>query len=419
MEHQRQRAALDDFADDREIQLPLLEDRFGKILAAGLQNHQHALLALAQHHLVRRHPLLADRHLVEIEPQADAALRRHFDAGGGQARRAHVLDGDDGVRRHQLEARLDQQLLGERVADLHGRPLFLAVVIEFGARHGGAMDAVAPGLRADIDHRIADAGGGRIENLVLLGDADGHRVDQDVAVVRLVEIGLAADGRHADAIAIAADAGNDALDQMLHLRRVDLAKAQRVHVGDRPRAHGEDVAQDAADAGRRALVRLDEARVVVAFHLEDGGVAIADVDDAGILARALDDPGRLGRQLGQMDARRFVGAMLRPHHRKDAEFEHVRHPPHGGDDALIFLGGKAVLGDDLGGDFGHGAADSEAARRSHPLCGMVIALTHCSCYVPILGRRRIEHDDPRDRRSRGGPVKGRQSGRHRQDILGR
>ena len=49
-----------------------------------------------------------------------------------------------------------------------------------------------PVLGADIDDRIADAGGGGIEDLVLIGDADGHRVDEDVAVIGGVEIGLAA-----------------------------------------------------------------------------------------------------------------------------------------------------------------------------------------------------------------------------------
>ena len=67
-----------------------------------------------------------------------------------------------------------------------------------------------PVLAADIDHRIAQARGGRIEDLVGLRDADRHRVDEDVAVIARVEIALAADGRHADAIAIAADAGDDA-----------------------------------------------------------------------------------------------------------------------------------------------------------------------------------------------------------------
>src|SRR3569833_563799 len=60
----------------------------------------------------------------------------------------------------------------------------------------------------------------------------------------------------------------------------------------------------------RALIRLDKAGMIVAFHLEDGGVAIADIDHPGILARALDHPGRLGGQLLQMGAGGFVGAML-------------------------------------------------------------------------------------------------------------
>src|SRR3546814_11481142 len=77
---------------------------------------------------------------------------------------AHVLDRDDGVGRHQLEAGLDEQLLGEGIADLHGRALLLRVVVELGRGHGGAVDAVAPGLGADVDHRLSNARGGRIED---------------------------------------------------------------------------------------------------------------------------------------------------------------------------------------------------------------------------------------------------------------
>ena len=49
--------------------------------------------------------------------------------------------------------------------------------------------------------------------------------------------------------------------------------------------HGEDVAQDAADAGGRALEWLDRAGVVVRFHLECDAPAVADVDDAGVFPR--------------------------------------------------------------------------------------------------------------------------------------
>ena len=322
--HQLHAPGVGHFADHREIQLPLAEDRLRLGFAAGLQHHEHALLALGEHHLVGRHALFAARHLVHVEPDADAALARHLDRRGREPRRAHVLDGDDRVRRHQLEAGFDQQLLGERIADLNGRALLLAVLGEVGAGHGRAVDAVAAGLRADIHDRIPDAGRGRVEDLVGLRDADGHRVDEDVAVIGRVEIDLAADRRDSDAIAVAADPRDHARDQVPRLRVVGPAEAQRVQVRDRPRAHGEDVAQDPADARRRALIGLDVGRVVVALHLEDRRVAVADVDHAGIFAGAANHPRRLGRQLLQVDARALVAAMLRPHDREDAELDEVR-----------------------------------------------------------------------------------------------
>ena len=210
-------------------------------------------------------PVSRGRHLVEVQLDADAALAGHLDRGAGQAGGAHVLDGDDGVGRHQFQAGLDQQFFRERVADLHGGALFLGIGGELGGGHGGAVDAVAAGLRADIDDGVADPGGGGEENPVRAGDADGHRVDQRVAVIGGMEVDLAADGGHADAVAVAADAAHDAIDDRLGARMVRPAEAQRVQVGDRAGAHGEHVAQDAADAGRRALVGLDEAGVVVAI----------------------------------------------------------------------------------------------------------------------------------------------------------
>ena len=80
-------------------------------------------------------------------------------------------------------------------------------------------------------------------------------------------------------------------------------KSQRIHIGDRARAHGEDVAHDAANAGCSALIGFDERWMVVAFHLEDRRQPFADIDDAGILSRSAYHPGRAGRQLFQMFAR--------------------------------------------------------------------------------------------------------------------
>jgi hypothetical protein len=66
-------------------------------------------------------------------------------------------------------------------------------------------------------------------------------------------------------------------------------ETQGVQGGDRAGAHGEDIAQDAADARGRSLIGFDEGGVVVALHLENDGVAVAEIDDAGVFSGALDD----------------------------------------------------------------------------------------------------------------------------------
>ena len=82
------------------------------------------------------------------------------------------------------------------------------------------MNAVATGFRAEIDDRIADAGGFGVENLVRFGDADGHGVDQNIAVIARMEPHLPANGRHAKGIAIAANAFDDAGDEAAGFRVV-------------------------------------------------------------------------------------------------------------------------------------------------------------------------------------------------------
>ena len=59
--------------------------------------------------------------------------------------------------------------------------------------------------------------------------------------------------------------------------------------------------------------------MIVRFDLEDRREAVADIDGAGVLARALQNARALCRQLPQVHARALVAAVLRPHHREDAE----------------------------------------------------------------------------------------------------
>ena len=64
-----------------------------------------------------------------------------------------------------------------------------------------------------------------------------------------------------------------------------------------PRAHRENVADDPANAGGRALKWFDRAGMVVRFDFKRDRQSVADVDDAGVfLAGANQDRGGLGRK---------------------------------------------------------------------------------------------------------------------------
>ena len=374
-------------SDDGEVETPFAENVFRFFFLLRLEHHEHALLALGQHHLVGAHPGFAGRHLVELQRHAEIALGAHLDSRTGQPRRAHILDGDDAALLHDFEAGFEQQLLRERIAHLHGRTFLLGIVVELRRRHRRAVDAVAAGLGAEIDDRHVDARRRRVENLVGLGEAHRHGVDEVVAVVARVEARLSGHRRHAERIAIAADARDHAGHEMPRLRVRRLAERDRVEAGDRPRAHGEHVAQDAADAGGRTLIRLDEARVVVALHLEHAGKPVADVDDAGILARSLDYPGRLGRQGAQMHLRGLVRAMLVPHRREDAELGDGRLAADQLEDALVFVRLEAMFGNEFGGDFGL-AGHHYSAERDF-ICFREISRLRDNASRPVcLGLRR-------------------------------
>ena len=281
----------DRLADDGEVEVPALEDGAGLGLPFGPQHHEHALLAFGQHHFVGGHAGLAHGHRVEVEADPEAPLVAHLHGRAGQARGAHVLDGDDGAGGHQLQARLKEALLGERVADLDGGAQRLGALVEARRGHGRAAHPVAPRLGAEVDDGAPGAGGGGGEHGARVRDARGEGVDEDVARVAGMEAHLAAHGGHAEGVGVAADALHHAGNQGAGARMRGVAEGERVERGHGPRAHGEHVAQDAAHAGRSPLIRLDEGGVVVALHLEDDHLPVADVHHARVLSGAVDHLG--------------------------------------------------------------------------------------------------------------------------------
>src|SRR5262249_42758256 len=143
---------------------------------------------------------------------AGAGSRSHFAARAGQAGGSHILNADDEAFLHGLEAGLEQQFLHKRVADLNVRPLGAGIFSETSGSHGSAVNTVAPGFRADVDHRIADAGRAAIKDLVFFEDAECKGVHQRVLRVTIGKVDFAADGRDTETVSVERNAADHAFE---------------------------------------------------------------------------------------------------------------------------------------------------------------------------------------------------------------
>src|SRR5581483_5588108 len=160
----------------------------------------------------------------------------------------------------------DELLLLERIADLDRRPLLGRLFVETGrGQDAGPADAVAPGRRPEQHRQVPDTFGPGQHQALFGEHAETENVHQGIGAVAGVEDDFPADGGYADRIAIAGDPGDHTFDQIAVAGDVERAETQGVHQSDRTGPHGENVADDPADAGGRPLVGLHRRRMVVAL----------------------------------------------------------------------------------------------------------------------------------------------------------
>ena len=313
--------AVGDFTDDGGLHVPLRADLHEALDLVRLDDGHHALLRFAHENLFGQQRRVAQRHRVELNVHAAVTGRCELRRAARDAGGAEILDAGDEALGEQLQRAFDEQLLHERVAHLHAGALRRAVLVECLRREDRrAPDAVAARGRTEQNHFVADAAREREMEVFVAQHADAKRVDERVCPVGLVELHLTPDVGQAEAVAVAAHAGDDAGQDALGVIVVERAEAQRIHHCDGTGAHGEDVAHDAADAGGGALVRLDVAGVVVRLRLEGDRPALTHVDDAGLLADAREQ--RAARcllaqlaELLEVHLGGLVGTVFRPHHR--------------------------------------------------------------------------------------------------------
>ena len=118
--------------------------------------------------------------------------------------------------------------------------------------HARPADSVAAGGRPEEDDRLARGARAGAGDAVGWDEPDAHRVDEAVVPVRVGEHRVSAHRGNADCVPVVADPLHGAFEVP-----VRLAEAEPVQQRNRPRSHGDDVADDPAHAGGRPLKGLD------------------------------------------------------------------------------------------------------------------------------------------------------------------
>ena len=180
----------------------------------GCDGDHHALLRLGEPHLPRVEAGVLAGHEVEVDVGADPlghlADRRRQPTGAAVGdRRVQVLGADQGV---------DQELLDDRVADLHARAGDLAGGgVHRGRRERGAADAVAPGGASEHDHTVAGERAVVDRSARRRADAAGEH-EWVGGVGRVVE-DRAGDRGQADLVAVVGDAVDHAVADAPRVQR--------------------------------------------------------------------------------------------------------------------------------------------------------------------------------------------------------
>ena len=99
------------------------------------------------------------------------------------------------------------------------------------------MNAVASGLGAHVNHRIALARGARVKNLVAPRQAQGESIHQRIAGIAIFKARLTAQVGYAEAISVRGDPADYAFQNGMVLvnRRIAIPAGRSLQIGRSPR----------------------------------------------------------------------------------------------------------------------------------------------------------------------------------------
>ena len=174
-----------------------------------VDGHDHALLGLAEPDLPGAKARILQRGAGQVDLGADPL--GHLADRGRQTASSAIGDSREqpgGIAQH-----VDQQLLDDRVTDLHaGTGNVASRRVHRGAGERCATETIASRTSTEHDDQISRVRTGQRRSVV--SDADASAIHQRVGDVSVVVENGPGDGREADLVAVVGDAGDDTgLDQ--------------------------------------------------------------------------------------------------------------------------------------------------------------------------------------------------------------
>ena len=208
VQHAQRGSLLGHLADRGGAGLPLSQSATTSSTRVGLDDGEHPLLGLGDHHLEGLQVGLAQRHPAHVDLDRRPRPRRP----SRRPRRSGPRRPGPGAR---PAARRPAAPASTRAASTPRRDRRSGPSAAWRRRRPRARPRRAPRRRRSRPGRwrrrtgsstLPAPGCGRADHPLGLGDPDAHRVDQAVVLVGRLEVDLAADGRHPDRVAVVADA---------------------------------------------------------------------------------------------------------------------------------------------------------------------------------------------------------------------
>src|SRR3990167_619910 len=151
------------------------------------------------------------------------------------------------------------------------------------------MDPISPSFGSYIKDRVPYTFGVPEKDFISGDNPKIEGVNEDVPVVRWVEINLPSNRGTSKRVAVSTNPSHNTMSKMFRFGMIDISKPKGVERGNWSRSHRKNISKNPTHSCCSSLVWFDKRGMVVALYFKCNGIVIVDRNNPGILSRALND----------------------------------------------------------------------------------------------------------------------------------